>query len=432
MKQQNGFVLVSVLIITTITTMLAFSQLSENRLQERIAGSQQKEIKARLAAEKGMLDAFDFIAQENAANTSNGDIKTGLNNTPYTNAGNVSTLQDIVLVDNIFTFTSKGLYHGSVSYLKTSIEAIQVNQSIFDNAIVGCESVTVWGAGIVEAFSEDGYGNRTNGLDASVSVIGDITDKDVLAYKAGSITGTTSEYFGECDPLNIQDEMESIDAQISTQGKSLSSITDEVTTLTETGGSMTLDILGVENKSVYVFSDLTLNTNTITIDGDVTIYIEGAFNTGKTGDTIFKLADKKSSLTILTKDVVDLGAKTDLFTGASVTTDENGIVRAPLTIYSSFKSKTTTINNGGKEKDETTTAVSIQGNGSTYANVYAPRGVIEFLGTTELFGALRGEDVYISGTGDMHYDKGLADITDDSGSVAKPSLSSAYYYYPDD
>ena len=155
MKQQNGFVLVSVLIITTITTMLAFSQLSENRLQERIAGSQQKEIKARLAAEKGMLDAFDFIAQENAANTSNGDIKTGLNDTPYTNAGNVSTLQDIVLVNNIFTFTSKGLYEGAVSYLKTSIEAIQVNQSIFDNAIVGCESVSVWGNGFVDAFSED-------------------------------------------------------------------------------------------------------------------------------------------------------------------------------------------------------------------------------------------------------------------------------------
>lgn len=35
--KQKGFVLVSVLIITTITTMLAFSQLGENRLQERIA-----------------------------------------------------------------------------------------------------------------------------------------------------------------------------------------------------------------------------------------------------------------------------------------------------------------------------------------------------------------------------------------------------------
>ncbi|MFT6926519.1 MAG: Tfp pilus assembly protein PilX [Psychromonas sp.] len=99
MKQQKGFVLVSVLIITTITTMLAFSQFSENRLQERIAGNQEKEINARLAAEKGVFDAFVYIEAQNVLGTSNENIETNLNKTPYTNTGNVSTLQDIILVD---------------------------------------------------------------------------------------------------------------------------------------------------------------------------------------------------------------------------------------------------------------------------------------------------------------------------------------------
>lgn len=50
-SKQQGFVLISVLIITTISTFVALSAIGENRLQERIAGNQAKEINARAKAE---------------------------------------------------------------------------------------------------------------------------------------------------------------------------------------------------------------------------------------------------------------------------------------------------------------------------------------------------------------------------------------------
>jgi hypothetical protein len=185
MKQQTGFVLISVLIITTITTMLAFSQINNNRLQERISGNQQKELNARLAAEKGIFDAFEYIKAQNLAGETNESIKADLEG--WSTSDDNYYFESIELDGDTFTLTSKGEVNGAVAYLKTQITAIETNSSLFDAGVTGCDGVLVGGGGgTVDSYNSqkgdygevlaDGTTNVTaNGSVATINSGADIT-----------------------------------------------------------------------------------------------------------------------------------------------------------------------------------------------------------------------------------------------------------------
>ncbi|ABM04938.1 hypothetical protein Ping_3251 [Psychromonas ingrahamii 37] len=130
MKKHKGFVLIPILIITTISAMLAFSQLSDNRLQERVAGNQQKEISARLAAEKGIFKAFNDIKVQSDLGQTNDQIISAL-----IDSGKVdlSARESYSFPsDNngaspeatIITLVSKGEFSGATAYLKAVIKII--------------------------------------------------------------------------------------------------------------------------------------------------------------------------------------------------------------------------------------------------------------------------------------------------------------------
>lgn len=196
MKQQQGFVLISVLIITTITTMLAFSQINENRLQERIAGNQQKEFNARLAAEKGIIDAFEKVAELNAAGDPNSTILAELQSPTFYSGENYE-LQGVALdLDGeTFKLVSKGIYQGAFSYLKTSIVSIHDNGiSLFTDAVVGCDGVTV-GNGLINSYDsrEGEYGEDLGGGVINKDVNGSLAtinnDGDIEFSGSGSVYG---------------------------------------------------------------------------------------------------------------------------------------------------------------------------------------------------------------------------------------------------
>jgi hypothetical protein len=453
MRQQKGFVLVSVLIITTITTMLALAQIQENTLQDRISGNQRKEISARFAAEKGLFDAFEFIKAENAAGTSNEDIKEALKQPPFSTNESYS-LENISLSGSNFEFVSKGLYQGAAAQLKTIIEASAGSKGIFDDAIVGCDYVKAWGNSNIDSYnnpnnSETGYYGKTlsdgsinvsaNGnvtvlggdvdldggnadLGGSVTVQGTVTASGNITITGSATTAVPpvpnkpSSELGACDPLDIVTEMGNIAAEIATEGPLLSSNTGGNMTLTGTGGSMTLDILGDTDKNVYVFAGLDIGSQTITIDGDVIIYIINANNFTTSGST-FQLANPDSSLTIFTTGKVAIESNSDIFSEGYV--NANG--EAPLTLYSTNTSV-------GNNKDA---AVYLKGNAEVYMNLYAPFGEVNYQGGSGLFGAVRGKKVNITGNGSIHYDEGLGAIGNSGGSAAKTSYASVYYYYPE-
>lgn len=185
MKPQTGFVLVSVLIITTIATMLAFSQMSGNRLQERIAGNQQKELNARLAAEKGLFVAFEHIDAGNKAGDSNALILAGLNALP----ADPDYSLDIDLVGTTFTLISEGGVFGATAYLKTQIESIEENgSSLFTDAVTGCKGVTVKNGKIDSYNSADGnYDGDMAGKNGGIATID--SDGNIVFSGSGTIEG---------------------------------------------------------------------------------------------------------------------------------------------------------------------------------------------------------------------------------------------------
>jgi Tfp pilus assembly protein PilX len=383
MQRQKGFVLISVLIITTIATMLAFSQLSDNRLQERIAGNQQKEINARLAAEKGIFDAFEAIKM----GTSSSAITTELDHLSATNESGY-TLQDILWngseTDGTFSFVSKGIFYDAETYLQTAINSKLIG--IFDEAIIACESVTVGGTAIIDSYSGGPYSATTVDANGNVSAIGGINN--VIYSDRDSIQGNISEYFGDCDPLGIETKMTGI---VNAGG------------ITRTNFAVSDDFT---DGNVYFYDNFHIQNHNVLITGDVTFYITGNM-TAK--NTTFSLANDTSSLTIYIEGKMAIDTGSNIFANKYAAADA-----IPLTVYSSNKMSD---------------AVTLAGNGQIYMNLYAPFGDVAYNGNAGIMGALRGKNVAISGTGGLHYDEGLAGIGD-SGAPRLVSYSAVYYYYP--
>ncbi|PKH02303.1 hypothetical protein CXF72_12500 [Psychromonas sp. MB-3u-54] len=369
--KQKGFVLVSVLVITTITTMLAFSQLKTNSLQERMAGNQQKEINARLAAEQNIFDAFDAIAMGNTTKL----------NTFISKINTDPELDDVINLDfdssgNIFALESTGEFGGATAYLKAVIKGTE------GDAIIACESVNVSGNGHIKGDVTVIEGNAT--FSGNGSIAGYVT-------ASGSVTGVPEDHYsvisraelGECDPLGVT----TLVTGIATTGD---------TTRTNYNSS---DVFSDGN--VYVYDDFDIKNNDIVITGDVTLYIKNNMTTKK---TIFTRNNTSSSLTIYIEGTISVDTGSNIFADQSVSA--NG--KTPLTVYSS---------------NDTDDAVTLSGNGEIYMNLYAPLGTIAYNGNGNIMGALRGEVVDISGNGGIYYDQGLG---------APASYCAIYYYYPKD
>lgn len=527
MKKYKGFVLISTLTITSIMTLLAFSQISENRLQERIAGNQQKEVNARLAAERGIIDAFEYIKLRNEAGDSNQLISKALSsNEPFPSDASYS-LQDVVLNGAIFSFVSKGDYQSAYAYLKTEIEAFEVTgTSVFTDAVAGCDGVYIGqGGGVVNSydsrvapyddnnFNSNGsvstinsggdielsgsgsvYGNLVSNGDISTgtssgsSISGVMTAAENIQLKGITSTGnihaggnldfsgldaTGQEItvgndlsgnsgnsdiqssvvyggenntalesavwsadiippdteMGECDPLDIINEMTEIEAQVTSSASTINNFVATMTgnqlefaesTLSSDGtivngvSPTTLEVFG-EEREVYIFDELNMDQQNLVITGDITLLIIGDISTKKS-NFVFPEGDDTSSLTIITDGKINLDSLTDLFTDATVNADGE----APLTIYSAYEST-----------NESDPAINVGSNADMYARLYAPSGNVDLGGGGDIMGAVRAKDVSISAGTGIHYDEALEDMIDiEDDNPTGASYSSFYYYYP--
>ncbi|PKF61199.1 hypothetical protein CW745_11235 [Psychromonas sp. psych-6C06] len=192
-KSQNGFVLISVLLITSIATFYAFSEIKGNQLQERIGGNQQKEMNARLLAEKGIFESFKYIqvAMSNSVDTN--DMINALNNgnTGYINhEEGLITILDASEHADIFTFKSKGTIHGAEALMIAEIDASEIiPPSPFKDAIVGCEGVGLYN-GVVDSYNSadnpGAYDENNAGNNGGIATVN--SDADVT-LNAGTVKG---------------------------------------------------------------------------------------------------------------------------------------------------------------------------------------------------------------------------------------------------
>lgn len=176
-SKQNGFVVISVLLITTISTMVALSAVSESRLQERIAGNQIKQLNARTIAEQGMFDSLKYIksasltrdAAEAAIQDDSSVVCPNGSNCAYSIEVSAGTDADALRV------VSTGTYQGASASLQAEMLIIPGEPGKQPAGIVACEGITISASGSIDSFdSRLGIYGSTNNGEVNISSEADI------------------------------------------------------------------------------------------------------------------------------------------------------------------------------------------------------------------------------------------------------------------
>ncbi len=166
--QQQGFVLVSVLLITSISTFFAFSAIAESRLQERIAGNQVKEVNARAQAEKGLLEVVKDIDAKDANGDTIAEIITALNDSTIDRDYQVSVSYGTSA--NMLKLASTGEYNDSDAYLNADLFFKSSNPKA-GGAIIACEGINLLGSGKVDSFDSTKGIYSSGNSDSNASVV---------------------------------------------------------------------------------------------------------------------------------------------------------------------------------------------------------------------------------------------------------------------
>jgi len=136
---------------------------------------------------------------------------------------------------------------------------------------------------------------------------------------------------------------------------------------------------------------------------NVTMYVKGNFKmSGASSLTI----PNDSSLTLIIKGALDIGA------GSQVYTSDKGLTSQGLPVFSIYSSYSGTGINltGGTEE--------------IYAAIYAPLTDIKIASAVGFKGSLLGKSVSVTGAGGVHYDEALgkANSGNNGGSATSPRL----------
>ncbi|MFK3860707.1 pilus assembly PilX family protein [Pseudoalteromonas rhizosphaerae] len=212
-KKQSGFTLVTVLILTSMASIVVLNSLRENIIQERMSGNFQKKINSRLLAEKGVFEEAKLLQQAFS------DDKT---------------LDIDGLIAATGTASGRGLigedatYNASISKNAAGeLEIISLGEryggdaqsnlvarfgftpgkggSVFKNAIVGCEGVSLSASGRIDSY-DSSKGDYDPDKAEAGAVIGTVyKDKDVTLSGAstiwGSVHATGSITFSGSSPI---------------------------------------------------------------------------------------------------------------------------------------------------------------------------------------------------------------------------------------
>lgn len=167
--------------------------------------------------------------------------------------------------------------------------------------------------------------------------------------------------------------------------------------------SRTLGTAG-EETVLTVNKDLTTqgNLNDINIQGDVTLVVDGDFDLGN--NTQLNIAED-ATLTILVTGKTTLSGGSNLL-GSShqFTRGEGEDTKPAVQIFSTYQ-----------DNNHNQPGVFVGGANNSSVAVYAPYTAARIVGSGSIFGSVRAKYVDIRGSGDIHFDEALADITQGGG-----------------
>ncbi|GAB3232708.1 DUF7305 domain-containing protein [Pseudaeromonas pectinilytica] len=174
---KRGYVLVSVLVLSLVASMVVFVSIRENQLQERMSGNQQKMINARLAAERGIAAALDYITTQMASGSDINAIATGSGLSALRGTPDNYRLSNVVYVnaDKRLSLLSTGhdLNNDATAQLVGRFELVS-NGSARAKGVIGCEDLKVNGGGFIDSYdsSKGGYNlNSNHGSNAFVALV---------------------------------------------------------------------------------------------------------------------------------------------------------------------------------------------------------------------------------------------------------------------
>ena len=197
MRQQSGFTLIKVMLMSTMASVVVFGALKETVIQERLTGNFQKDMNARLLAEKGIFTAAKSL-QSAVANNANLTLDELVNQHGlHVGSGDigVDTAYEARLrknADGLLEITSLGqrYYGDATQQLVARYELKPRNvKSPFQHAVTGCKGVNLSGSGVVDSYdSGKGPYSETN-RDTSGHVNTVIGDSNVTITGNSPIKG---------------------------------------------------------------------------------------------------------------------------------------------------------------------------------------------------------------------------------------------------
>ena len=207
-QDNQGFALITVLVISFLGGLIVFDTIQENLNQERMAGNYSKELNARLQAENGLAEAYNTLSIDSSLSID--DMMTQLNSAQNSSGGYYHSI-DAWLDSDIRKINSSGFHHDGAYVMRGSISlAAAGGNNVFNNAITTCDGATLGGAGKVDSYdgeydannpgnkgdvtvlNEDASGlNLTGGTEISgdVSINGDLSISNGFVYGDAQVSG---------------------------------------------------------------------------------------------------------------------------------------------------------------------------------------------------------------------------------------------------
>ena len=182
-----------------------------------------------------------------------------------------------------------------------------------------------------------------------------------------------------------------------------------------TGGAGNKDAsitqIGVQGQETYIRIDNDVTTggrlSQLLVEGDVTMIVDGDFDLGN--NTQLSVGEN-ATLTILVTGKARLGGGSSLLSSSEFVRDvEEGGKRAAVSLYSSYDEYGGNPNSAG---------VTISGANSSFVDILAPKTDVVVTGSGSIFGSVRAGKVDMRGSGDIHFDEALKEISVSQGEVA--------------
>ncbi len=277
-----------------------------------------------------------------------------------------------------YTITSTGFVPNAAKPVTgKTVKVFVLPKAVFNNAVFGNHSVLLSGITLVDSYdsrlgpysSLTARENGDIGTNDILTMVGSASVKgDALVAPGGSVSGVepriTGELFYAANPTEL----------------------DPVILPSYFGGVPTSPNLSL-NKDTTTLLTGNYHYKEISLSGSATLEINGNTN---------MYVSEKIYLTGTAK--IDIGPNVKLYIKGDANLGGQGIVNSSgipsnLQIYG--------LGSG--------TTIKYAGGSDFYGTIYAPESDVSTSGNSSIFGAIVGNTVKLSGTGELHYDESLAD-----------------------